>query len=287
MPRLIGNYQPLFLTGQQWTESLQLTVENSLPSLRILLVEDNPTNQLLGRDVLEDKQHIVTIANNGKEALDIYAEHDFDIILMDMQMPILDGYEAMRSIRKMTSHKRNIPILALTAHVIEGGVEKCKKAGATAYLSKPYEPKHLIATIASLWKNKESDHVLEHSAPAVESAVVHTGSVFNASRMLNLLGGSTKLAAKIKNIMISQFPQDIEKMEEALKAREWEVLGSYAHRIKPNIQMSTSDEWYHFVLSLEKDGKAAVNTESFPKRVETLKENISLLVKEMQSDRSY
>jgi len=272
---------PYTLQQVEHTVAQPLIQPNSLLFLNILLVEDNPVNQLLAKDILEAKNFKVTIANNGKEALDIYEKEKFDVILMDMQMPIMDGYEAMKHIRKdFSEEKCTVPILALTAHVIEGEIEKCRLAGASDYLSKPYQPDDLYQKIYALSGSKTE-------FKETKTIVMETTNIFNADRLLKAVGGSKTLASKIKNLMITEFPKDIENIEAALGAKEWEKLGSLAHRIKPNIQMSTNDELYSFVLALEKDGKSSLNTETFNERVYKLKQDVLLLVNEMKSDQSY
>ena len=160
--------------------------QNSLPFLTILLVEDNPVNQLLAKDILEEKKWKVVIANNGKEALEIYSKENFDLILMDMQMPIMDGYSAMSNIRKEFSEPKNqIPILALTAHVIEGEIDKCRKAGASDYLSKPYQPNDLYSKIASLAGSK-TEYREE------KSASMETNKIYNAERLLKAVGDAPR-----------------------------------------------------------------------------------------------
>ncbi|MBL4653970.1 MAG: response regulator [Flavobacteriales bacterium] len=123
----------------------------SLKGLTVLLAEDNPINQMVTTDLVENAGARIIVANNGKEAIDILNHEAFDIILMDMQMPIMDGYSAMEHIRNNTdSDKQNIPILALTAHAAKGEVEKCKKSGADDYLSKPFKPQVLFLKMKNL-----------------------------------------------------------------------------------------------------------------------------------------
>lgn len=111
---------------------------------RILVVDDSPVNQVCTEAMLSTTGCEVVLAENGKEALDKYSSHDFDLIFMDCMMPVMDGYEATRRIRELSSSKRRIPIIAMTANALVGDKEKCLQAGMDAYLSKPIRQNVLI-----------------------------------------------------------------------------------------------------------------------------------------------
>jgi signal transduction histidine kinase/DNA-binding response OmpR family regulator len=119
--------------------------------LRVLLAEDNAVNQLLAIRLLEKRGHKVTLAANGKEALAAVEEGSFDLILMDVQMPEIDGFEVTAAIRRKESATgAHIPIIAMTAHALKGDEERCLTAGMDAYLSKPVRPQELFGKIEQL-----------------------------------------------------------------------------------------------------------------------------------------
>ena len=113
----------------------------------ILFAEDNPTNQLLVRTILERKGYRVIAVEDGRQALDTLRRHAIDLVLMDIQMPVMDGLEATRRIREMEG-LGEVPIIALTAHAMKGDEERCLAAGCNAYTSKPVDPDKLVALIA-------------------------------------------------------------------------------------------------------------------------------------------
>jgi two-component system sensor histidine kinase/response regulator len=112
--------------------------------LRILLVEDNAVNELLADRLLEKRGHEVTIARNGKEALATIEKQSFDVVLMDVQMPEMDGFEATAAIRRIEKGSGNhVPIIAMTAHAMVGDKERCIEAGMDNYIAKPIRPEEL------------------------------------------------------------------------------------------------------------------------------------------------
>ncbi len=116
--------------------------------IKILVAEDNAINQLLICTILNQEGFEVVVAENGKIAIEILVDSDFDIILMDLMMPEMNGYDAAEYIRKkLKDSKASIPIVAVSADVTIDVKEKCKGAGMDDYISKPYDAKHLIATI--------------------------------------------------------------------------------------------------------------------------------------------
>lgn len=129
------------------SEKAKVKMSKSNAQARILLVEDNATNQEVALKMLASKGMSVTCVENGQEAVEEFIAHDFDLILMDLQMPVMDGYEAARQIRAIDCPKANIPIIALTAAAMVGEREKCMEAGMNEYLTKPVNYKELIDTV--------------------------------------------------------------------------------------------------------------------------------------------
>ncbi|MBN1289219.1 MAG: response regulator [Actinobacteria bacterium] len=127
-------------------------------SLKVLLAEDTRVNQKLMKTLLGKKGHVVTTANNGREALDEMEKEDFDLVLMDVQMPVMDGFEATRIIRESEQENgKHVPIVALTAHSMKGDREKCLEGGMDSYLSKPVDPDDLYRLLESYSKNKSKE----------------------------------------------------------------------------------------------------------------------------------
>ncbi len=118
--------------------------------LRILLVEDNLANQKLATYILQDRGHLVEIARDGQEAIDLSAQNHYDVILMDVEMPGINGLEAAAAIRKREAGGGRVPIIAMTAHAMKGDRDRCLAAGMDAYRSKPIDRHEMIALVENL-----------------------------------------------------------------------------------------------------------------------------------------
>ncbi|MBL4651850.1 MAG: PAS domain S-box protein [Flavobacteriales bacterium] len=252
-----------------------------LHSLNVLLVEDNPVNQMVTNDLLSEKGSNVKIANNGKEAIEMLSSENFDIILMDMQMPVMDGYQATAYIRsKMEQGKQNIPILALTAHAIEGEIEKCKKAGVDDYLAKPFHPQALFIKIVEL-VDKMCTPVKDISQHPDNS---EQEKVTDISILKEFTNNKTKLIIDTIHTLIEEIPKDVELIEKAFNEQNWERLRSVAHRTKPNFMLVASEGLKNDVLKIEEYARETANLNQIPDLLEKIKHKIPFLIKGLEKE---
>ena len=137
---------PFKMDRENPSKTVEPAAINAGAGFRVLLVEDDPSNRIPTQKLLEQAGHEVALAENGRQALELLAENDFDCVLMDIQMPVMDGIEATRIIRESEAlgPKRNIPIIALTAYAMEGDREKFLAAGMNGYVAKPVEIDSLL-----------------------------------------------------------------------------------------------------------------------------------------------
>jgi signal transduction histidine kinase/CheY-like chemotaxis protein len=125
------------------------SLNESRPKLRVLLAEDNAINQKLATRLLQKQGHTVTVANDGREAVEAVENGEFDVVLMDVQMPNMSGYEAAAAIRvRERASGKHVPIVAMTAHAMKGDEQRCLEAGMDGYVSKPIQPDHMMEAIA-------------------------------------------------------------------------------------------------------------------------------------------
>jgi two-component system sensor histidine kinase/response regulator len=183
---------------------------------KILLVEDNPINQRVAQRVLQNLAAEVTIANNGAEALERIAASLFDAVLMDCQMPVMDGFTATRRIRELELARggRRLPIIALTANVMSEDREKCIAAGMDAHLSKPIEPKQMIEALSRFLK-------AEAPAPAIDRAALR-----------ELTGGDLEFERELADTFVSSGDQCLADIIAALKTSDFDTVRKRAHSLK-------------------------------------------------------
>lgn len=132
-------------------------ITEKFPGSKILLVDDYFINQELAKDLLEIMECTVDIAEDGEEAITKYQETDYNAIIMDIQMPVKDGYQATREIRELEkSNGKHVPIIAITANALQGDDQKCYDAGMDAYISKPLDPKKLEEILKKFLTKKAS-----------------------------------------------------------------------------------------------------------------------------------
>ncbi|MYL83174.1 response regulator [Desulfovibrio aerotolerans] len=201
---------------------------SSLRPLTILLAEDNPINQIYVQELLEMDGHEVVVAHTGRRALEALRKKRFDAILMDIQMPEMDGLEATRAIRSDDSGDFDpaIPIVALTAHALKGDRETFLRAGMDEYLSKPVSPGDLAAALGRVMDAPAKDGTAAPAAP------VTTGVVLDWAELLGKARGNTGFLVKLFGAFVAEQPGTLAAMREALAAPDLARLAFLAHSLK-------------------------------------------------------
>ena len=180
--------------------------------LRVLLVEDNKVNQMLAVALLRKRRHDVTVADDGRQAVDLVARSDFDLVLMDVQMPEMDGLEATRLIREMESERaRRLPIIAVTAHTMDEDRQRCLDAGMNDYVRKPIDPAELEAAIER-WTGELPD--------------------FEPQRALELVEGDRSVLATVAKLFLEQSPERLDQIRRALDQGDATLLERSAHTME-------------------------------------------------------
>lgn len=197
-----------------------------LAGKKILVTDDNEMNQLVASTILKNYGAAITTAFNGAEAIEKIKETDFDIVLMDVQMPVMDGIEATKQIRQHIS--KTLPVIALTAFAISGDNQKCLDAGMSDYLSKPFEEKQLL-NIVSKWLGRALQQAGQVTAPAAEQ------SLYSLSKLNEIARGNKDFIDKMVNLFTDQVPAAVKEIEAAYLNKDFEQVKKLAHRIKPSI----------------------------------------------------
>lgn len=212
------------------TESLSAEAQPlTTPSLRILLAEDNLMNQTLATGILSRLGHTVTVANNGQEAVEACRAGQFDVVLMDVQMPVMDGFAATAAIRDYeTKIGATTPIIAMTAHALKGDRERCLAAGMDDYLSKPIRSKQLTAMLNSL------AHNTGRATPKTETSgtVQLAASLIDWTAALDGVDGDRPLLKSVIEVFLTESSQLLQEVRLGVLIQNPEKLKSSAHSLK-------------------------------------------------------
>jgi CheY-like chemotaxis protein len=204
------------------------TLRESRNRLRILLVEDNAVNQLVALRLLEKYGHTVCVAANGKKALEELEKESYDLILMDVQMPEMNGWEATQAIReKEKTTGGHIPIVAMTAHAMKGDEERCLSAGMDAYLTKPIRTQELLAVLEEIGSQKAGPPV-----PLDMPSKKSTTDAIDLEATLERLDGDRSLFHELAQVFKGDCPQIVERMRRAIVVRDAKSLEGCAHTLK-------------------------------------------------------
>jgi PAS domain S-box-containing protein len=198
-------------------------------SLRILLAEDNEVNQKLAMRLLEKQGHAVAVAANGREALAALTTGPFDVVLMDVQMPEMDGFEATALIRRAEEGTgQHVPIVAMTAHAMKGDRERCLAAGMDAYISKPIQPGELIGAIDSLIAPADRAGPPTSSTPGPPETL-------DRAELLDRVGGDVKLLRELVGVFLDSWPGQVSELRAALERGDGPTLARVAHTLKGTV----------------------------------------------------
>jgi CheY-like chemotaxis protein len=215
------------LPSEEVTQGLQKATRQAGLSLKILLAEDNQVNQRLATRLLEKRGYEVTVVDNGREALDALARSAFDLVLMDVQMPVLDGIEAVMEIRlNETGKPFHQRVVALTAHAMKGDEERCLAAGMDGYLSKPIRQQELDGILDSYFpglREPSASELLKVQMPAdfVDEAV-----------LLDRVGGDRAFLSELTELFRIEYPRQLSYARQALAEENSDGVMQAAHALR-------------------------------------------------------
>jgi PAS domain S-box-containing protein len=215
----------------------------------ILLAEDNAVNKKLAVLLLEKHGHTVVVACNGREAVEVFGREAFDLILMDVQMPEMNGYEATAAIRKKEqSTGDRIPIIALTAHAVKGDRERCFEAGMDGYVSKPIKSRELVELVEKIRRSRSKQR-----SPSVGKSPA--SGVFDKEAVLLRLEGDVELLAEIARLFLQQYPDLLSGIREAVAHSDSAALMEAAHALKGSVGNFEAKSAFAVAQRLERMGQ--------------------------------
>ncbi len=246
--------------------------------LHILIAEDNPVNRAVAAGLLQHTGHRVSLANDGHDAVSLYRRERFDLILMDVQMPALDGLAATREIRSLEAKLgRSAPIIAMTAHAMEGDRERCLAAGMNAYLPKPLTREALLAAIGS---------VVTAVAPAGRdfSRATRPGQA-SRNELLDEFEGDSDLLDRLSDLFVENTPKVMAALQEAAAREDGKALEQLAHSLLSSFGVFRAQAATKLALRLEEAGRKEDFAE-IPGHLGRLQDETNRLLTALAADRS-
>ena len=214
-----------------------------------MLAEDGVVNQKVATRLLEQRGHSVRIAGSGKEALAALASEVFDVVLMDVQMPEMDGFEATAAIRERERETGGrIPILALTAHAMKGDRERCLAGGMDGYLAKPIEAQELYDAVERL-----ASRVPPAEAKEVEASA--QSALFDQEGALRRTGGSREVLQELVKLFLKESPRLMQSIRDAIAHSDGAELQHAAHTLKGSAGVVGAQSTVDAAWTLERMGE--------------------------------
>ena len=218
----------------------------------ILVVEDNKTNQLIAKSLLEPVGFRVWLGNDGQEGIDLFKSHrsEIDLILMDLHMPVLNGYEAAEQIRVLSA---DIPIVAMTADVIEGVKEKCEACGIHHYISKPFDPEQFVETISNMVSaetksNKEADSRHDDQ----NNTGVDDVMVLDREAGLRYMGNNQSLYESVLEAYFTENQEVAENLDRNIKNSHYLEAAQIVHKVKSSSGSIGAKQLFEVAKTLQK-----------------------------------
>jgi CheY-like chemotaxis protein/nitrogen-specific signal transduction histidine kinase/HPt (histidine-containing phosphotransfer) domain-containing protein len=255
-----------------------------LTNKHILLAEDNEINQFYARTILESWGCTVIVAQNGKEAVDWFEKGDFDLVLMDIQMPVMNGIEATGRIRNMATQKKaQTPILALTANALPGDHEHYLKAGMNDSLTKPFKEEELLTKITQLISG-----VSVQSLQLTPHKTIETDKpLYDLSRIQQTAKGNNRFIQSMLQLFMETSNENLLELQEHFETKNWKEFRESAHKFKASLDTLGVVSQYQSIRIMEKyDGEPERNQEIqiiLDSLRETVQEVQAQLNKELES----
>jgi two-component system sensor histidine kinase/response regulator len=273
------------LTPKEQTGAVPMITRTSLQenldprkALHILLAEDNAVNQKLATRLLEKRGHQVALAGNGRQALSALEKTDFDLVLMDVQMPEMDGLEATQLLREREKETgKHQPVVAMTALVMKGDRERCMAAGMDGYLSKPIRPQELDEVLDSYVTRERVDF-----AEAPEAVAEPQEAAVCATELLERIDGDRVFLSELLALFRDDYPVQIRAAREAVKTGNAEALQRSGHALKGALANLAASASSRLAGQLESMGRAG-DTQFAAGKLADMEKELERVIEELES----
>lgn len=250
-----------------------------LANKKILIVDDNDMNRLVASIILENYGTQIFEAINGAEAIEKVNSIKPDLVLMDLQMPVVNGFEATETIRKQGN---KLPIIALTANAIKGENDKCFVSGMNDYVPKPFKEEDLLKVIAK-WLGAEIATTTQIAETNIAMPNTTNELLYDLTNLNTISGGNEVFIKKMLAIFCEQTPQMMQEMQQAFSANELDKMGALAHKIKPSIDNLAINSLKQVVRDIEAVGKGKTTVDNLPDLLQLCNDVVVKVVAQMRN----
>lgn len=247
-----------------------ITANNFNSNAKILVAEDNIMNQLLLKYLFKNWGFKIVIAKNGKETINLISDNDYDLILLDIQMPIIDGYGVTKWIRE--TKKSSVPIIAMTAHIMPAEIQKCKDAGMNDYLTKPIDEEKAVELFNKyIPKSNNMSHQEKQSFVDLEN-------------LKRIFGDEPAIIIEFLNQFSTHFPSEINQLTTASTSKSMKQVYTLSHNLKTTITtLKPNSSLINPLLIIEKYKNIDPDWNTIQLQVNTINESVALVLEEINS----
>ena len=261
---MFGDNELAPLLNQFFMEDLELKFN------KVLVVEDNNINQLVVKHTLKKLGVAIEIAVDGIEAIEKITSNNYDLVLMDIQLPEMNGYDVTRYIRNQM--KNSIPIIAMTALAINGESEKCIECGMDGYISKPFTVESLYNAINKVYKaptrNTSNSFIIATPEVAIDMSILY-----------EIAGDDKEYINTMVSTFIESMPHTIQKIEESILSKDYDSLARAAHYAKSSLSVVKINDIYLWVEEIEQNAKNRIELAALPSLINKVKAKFAIAEK--------
>ncbi len=262
-------------------KDLKPMLAGDVSAAKILLVEDNEFNRVVARNTLERFGCEVEEAENGEVAVSLLKKNKYHMVLMDLQMPVLDGFEATKIIRNQL--KLHTPVIALTANAFKSELEQCLAAGMNDYITKPYDEEKLIAAIYRLLNIDSNYPPLAESEDIAGKST--TNKLYDLSMLIKIAGNEASYLKKMISIFTEQAILSVNQLREAYQNKDLKTIYQVSHRIKPSIDGMGIISLKNVVREVEEMARQQNDAAPLKEQIEVICEVLMLVVEQLRDEK--
>jgi len=272
IPYATSNSNHIGITAQQKRNHQKRST--SQQPVHVLLVEDNDINRLYAQSILRGWNCKTDVAENGLVAIEKLKSKEYDVVLMDIQMPVMDGYEATKAIRMMAPPVNGVPIVALTANATKNDIDRCREAGMNHYLAKPFTPEDLY--------NKLFEELRLNEELVVSPVMHEEKTLYDLSYLKKVSNDNEEFIREMVQTFIQTIPDSLDQLEDSVRQSDWLRTSRLVHQIKPSLTLMGIHALKDTAVILEEEFKteqvpSAENIGSVKKFVAELRQTVNQL----------